>query len=90
MTSYTRKPIVVDAVQWDGTEGSTDAVFEFLGASQFGYSVSQQPGGERTLALYTETLRLAGKVGDWIVRTDTTTYIVVPQEQFAADYEAVV
>lgn len=90
MTTYIRKPIEpVEAIQWDGSEPSTEAVFQFLGASEFGYSVTTPPDGPRTIALYTDKVRLVGQVGDWMVKApaDPPLFFIVPAAEFALSYE---
>jgi len=90
MTTYTRKPIEpVEAIQWTGTEESTDEVFAFLGASRSGYSVNVSPEGVKTLALFTDRTRLVGEAGDWVIKTLDTPpqFFVVPAVEFAQTYE---
>lgn len=77
---YRKKPVVIDALQYDGT--NHEAVGEFAGQA-----VSLEDG-----TLYVRTLenrRLEADVGDWIIRGVAGEFYPCKPGIFAATYEPV-
>lgn len=81
MAKYRKKPIVIDAVQWTGT--NQDEVIEFLG-SHLGSVV---PNGEIVVQSMEGNVR--GPVGMWVMRGVQGEHYLCAPDIFAATYDVV-
>ena len=80
---YRKKPVVIDAVQYDGTDAGYDAVCGFA------IGIHLDPRGDRTFAVPTLEGELIASPGDWIIRGVKGEYYPCKPDIFAATYEAV-
>lgn len=90
MTRYRKKPIEIDAIQFDGTEECTKKIID-----EFGYPFlkityhKRESTGDPVLYIYSLEGRMVADVGDWIIRSsDGEVYPYAP-EVFAQIYEPV-
>jgi hypothetical protein len=85
MAKFRKKPIVIDAVQWDGL---ADTANNFLGD---GYGTDWEYAGIGA-AIRIPTLEgtMVGSVGDWIIKGVKGEFYPCKPDIFEATYEAVV
>jgi len=80
---FRKKPVVIEAVQWDGTPASSQAVVNFAGGAitwWFNHNTMQCDTLEGPLAV---------SVGDWIIRGVKGEFYPCKPDIFAATYEPV-
>ena len=85
MSKYRKKPVVIEAVQFEGTREGQQQVEQFIG----GVVGSTQVGD--TLTLWIETLE-GGHVAspcDWIIRGVKGEFYPCKPDIFASTYEAI-
>ena len=81
---FKKKPVVVDAVKWDGSDGALGVVCKWQGDRKVTVDIEsraivlESPGEEPTL---TATL------GDWVVYDSAGFLFVLPTENFLARYD---
>lgn len=81
---YRKKPVVIDAVQWDGT--NRDAIHDFCPVATSG---SDGSGNPRSLYIKTKEGVMEALIGDWIIKGVVGEFYPCKPEVFAATYEAV-
>ena len=79
---YRKKPVVIEAIKWDGDSGTANA---FLG-ERFGIDWEYAPG-ERAVIIPTKEGRMRGEVGDWIIKGIKGEFYPCKPDIFAATYE---
>lgn len=79
---FRKKPAVIDAVQFDGTPQSAQAVTEFAGKWA-------QPHPDGSLTIYTLEGPLSAAVGDWIIKGVKGEFYPCKPDIFAATYEPI-
>jgi hypothetical protein len=87
MALYRKKPVVIEAVQWDGTVSRTTAVIDWMLA----HGGTARYHGEGTFAaLRIDTLEgtMTAVPGDWVIKGVKGVYPCKP-DIFAATYELV-
>jgi hypothetical protein len=98
MSRFRKKPVVIEAFQWDGTVASYDAINRWAGQEQTDAAnnvwrdrVQQGVGEEYFTALVIHTLEgdMRAKAGDWIIRGVKGEYYPCKPDIFAATYEPV-
>lgn len=77
---FVKKPIVVNAIQWTGT--NNDDIVEFMG-----WKVDKTNYGHLKIPTLEGTME--ARPGDWIVRGVTGEYYPVKPDIFALTYEPV-
>lgn len=84
MARYRKKPVVIDAIQFDGSNGSAIAAF-------FGQTFHNADRGDRTSVLAIPTLEgvMTASAGDWIIKGVKGEFYPCKPDIFAATYEAV-
>jgi hypothetical protein len=82
MTKFRKKPVVIEAVRWDG---DNFAEVSALGDGIFG------PYGQKNAHLEIKTLegRMTANLGDWIIRGVKGEVYPCKDDIFQATYEAV-
>jgi hypothetical protein len=95
MPKFTKKPIVIEALQWDGDRHRT--MFDFLGGDP---NKSMDSNGEHFYidhdkvvgGLVIKTLwgEQPAKIGDWIIKGETGRYYPCSPDAFHQTYEPVV
>jgi len=86
---FRKKPIVIDAVKWDGLAGTANL---FIG-EHYGYSwwYWDDPSGQEKNSIVIPTLEgnMIGKVGDWLIRGVKGEFYPCKADIFEATYEPV-
>ena len=88
MAKYRKKPVVIEAVQWDGTTKSAEHVAEFMGRATGCLVDGQQYIVIATLEDGPDAKHYASP-GDWIIRGVKGEFYPCKPDIFAATYEAV-
>jgi hypothetical protein len=89
---YRKKPVVIEAVQWDGTGVGLREIEAFMGADAFGsLGVSRygRTGGLFFLVITTLEGAMRANPGDWIIRGIKGEYYPCKPDIFEATYEPV-
>ena len=86
MQKFKKKPVVIDAVQWDGTEELADQIASDWVAPNSGITIMTHDGCD---SVFIETLEgeMEAKVGDWVIRGVAGELYPCKPEIFAATYE---
>lgn len=82
MPQYRKKPVVIDAVLWDGDLTTIEPLAS--------YGQVEQNLGEKALLIPTLEGVMRAEVGDWIIRGIKGELYPCKPDIFAATYEAVV
>lgn len=84
MPRFRKKPVVIDAIQWDGTRESAESIRAVFGADVL------VPRDGDSWALLCKTLegRLVATPQDWIIRGIKGEVYPCKPDVFAATYEA--
>lgn len=85
MTKYRKKPVVIDAVQWDGNANTANA---FLG-DRYGADWSYDAPGSKNLVISTLEGSMTALVGDWIIKGVKGEFYPCKPDIFTATYEKV-
>lgn len=87
MSRFRKKPVVIDAVQWDGTPGIIDWILAGGGSVRYCEKVSS----EIVPFLLIDTLEgsMSADVGDWIIRGIAGEFYPCKPDIFEATYEEV-
>lgn len=88
MRKFRKKPVVIEAVQFDGTRNGIDAIEDFMGKPCGHNFIGGDPGH---FEMWIETLEGGHKAspGDWIIRGVKGEFYPCKPDIFAATYEAV-
>lgn len=86
MPEYRKRPVVIEAMQWDGSLASAQAVVEW-GQHQL-LGCTELPGGLVRLQVTTLEGVLLASPGDWIIRGVQGEFYPCKPDIFAATYEA--
>lgn len=81
MARYRKKPVVIEAVQYDGTNEQEIARFAGLDASVF--------GRDRALVIYTLEGNMSVSVGDYVIRGVAGEHYPIKEHIFLETYERV-
>lgn len=82
MSKFRKKPVVVDAVRWTGSNGSE--IMDFLG-----YELPWRTNPDDTLTIPTLEGDHLARPGDWIIRGVQGEFYPCKPEIFKATYEPV-
>lgn len=85
MTQYRKRPVVIDAVRWDGTDHGTYNVMKFCASDDVCHVVG--PGEEQSIEIATLEGRMTASVGDWIIRGVKGELYPCKPDIFEATYE---
>lgn len=83
---FRKKPVVIEAVQFTGTNHSADEVMQFVAAGEVQCSGSTEPGNEHVLIPTLEG-EMRASVGDWIIKGVQGEFYPCKPDIFAATYE---
>lgn len=86
MAKYRKKPIVIDAFQWNGDK-STQELFKFLGKTNG--SVFAPNNDEESLVIFTLEGDMKASIGDWVIRGIKGELYPCKNDIFIATYELV-
>lgn len=90
MAKFRKKPVAIEAMQFDGTGGSARAVCYWI-ADNRGEALRAFCGDGEPYEIYIQTLegRMTAREGDWIIRGVQGEFYPCKPDIFAATYEAV-
>lgn len=90
MKKYRKKPVEIEAMQWDGSMTSTDDVTFWCGG-EYDYIVKPSDPTDQSEWINIPTLEgvMRASVGDWIIRGVKGEFYPCKPDIFAATYEAV-
>jgi hypothetical protein len=88
MQKYRKKPIVIEAVQWTGTQASWEVVASFLSVPVHGTGVSDGVDNLK-VEIYTLEGPIYASVGDWIIKGLKGEFYPCRRDIFEASYELV-
>jgi hypothetical protein len=88
---FRKKPVVIEAVQLDGTLKAFEAAVEFLGGASGAYNSHLSNDDPDRSWLYINTLegQMTARTGDWIIRGVKGEFYSCKPDIFAATYEPV-
>lgn len=98
MARYRKKPVEIDAVQWDGTaEGATPIIDWILGSGSTATYACSDPNrcsetdGDTPHRIEIHTLEgtMRADIGDWIIKGVAREFYPCRDDIFRATYEAV-
>lgn len=85
MSKFRKRPVVIEAVRWDGTIPT----WEILGEMMIGAEEVIFYNSDHTLDVPTNHGRTVANVGDWIIKTDAGEFYPCKNDIFVATYEPV-
>lgn len=88
MAMYRKKPVVIEALQWDGAD--YDALAGFLGPEMYSHvGFSSSAPGQAPSSVQITTLEgiMSASPGDWIIRGVKGEFYPCKPDIFAATYE---
>jgi hypothetical protein len=84
MARFRKKPVVIEAVQWDG---NSDTANKFIGES-YGVDWEYAERGSSDLLIPTLEGKMRAAVGDWIIKGVKGEFYPCKPDIFAATYDA--
>ena len=85
MDKYRKKPVVIEAVLWDGT--NTDEILEWLGGFELG--LDDGDDGYFVMLIDTKEGVMQASIGDWIIKGVVGEFYPCKPYIFQMTYEAV-
>jgi hypothetical protein len=96
MTKYRKKPVVIEAMQWDGTAAGATSIIDWslLYDANIRYRCGDLDGcdgmaGTHTLAVYTLEGTMLASAGDYVIKGVQGEFYPCKPEIFEATYELV-
>ena len=80
MTKYRKKPLIIDAVVWDGDEDKMEAFMTI------DWGIANE---ENDLVIWVDMERRIAKLGDYVIRSDNGEFRVYNSRLFPLMHEAV-
>ncbi len=94
MAKFRKKPVVIEAVQHDGSHASSERIINWVNANNPRFD--QKDSGTWTIAAYYGTIsirtlegEMEAKAGDWIIKGVKGEFYPCKPDIFAATYEPV-
>ena len=87
MAYFRKKPVVIEAIQWDGH--NLKECFAFLGDSYGGHMAERHNGGRNEITVKTLEGKHIASEGDWLIRGVKGEFYPCKSDIFAATYDAV-
>lgn len=86
---FRKKPVVIEAIQLDGTEQAWEAAIAFLGGAGGAFNGHLPDTNPHKSWLYIDTLegRMTAKTGDWIIKGVHGEFYPCKPNIFDATYE---
>lgn len=86
---FRKRPVVIEAVQLDGTEAAFDAAIAFMGGASGAHNGHLPDTDPNKSWLYIDTLegQMTAKTGDWIIKGVQGEFYPCKPDIFAATYE---
>lgn len=85
MAKFRKRPVVIDAVQWDGDQGAYDAIQALSGTRR----ITDAPDSDYDLMIPTLEGDMRASLNDWIIRGVKGEVYPCKPDIFAATYEPV-
>ena len=85
-SEYRKKPVVISAIQWDGTEGTRERIVAFFGDK---HQDHETVTGTNTLIIGTLEGPLTASLGDFIIRGVKGEFYPCKPDIFEATYDQV-
>ena len=85
MGKYRKKPVVIDAVQWDGESGTAN---EFIGEA-YGENWEYATAANSAIFIFTLEGKMLCNLGDWIIKVIKGEFYPCKPDIFEATYEPV-
>jgi len=86
---YRKKPVVIEAMQFDGTVESANRVLAWIGGHGAEALRAHRRDPEAGIVIKTREGDMRGDVGDWIIRGVQGEFYPCKPDIFAETYEAV-
>lgn len=88
---FRKKPVVIEAVRFDGTEESAQEVLDFIGGQNLGsvFAVPHKVSGEWLVVIETLEGAVSASPGDWIIKGVQGEFYPCKPDIFEATYERV-
>jgi hypothetical protein len=86
MPKFRKKPVVIEAIRWDGSEESTFDVMKFADSPNVFHTMG--PGDLEEIEIETLEGRMTASIGDWIIRGVKGELYPCKPDIFEATYEA--
>ena len=83
MAKYREKPVVIEAVQWDG---STDTANAFLG-DRYSVDWEYENAESNRMLIPTPEGKMLCFIGDWIIKDSQGGFLLCDSDVFVAAYE---
>lgn len=81
---YRKKPVVIEAVLWDGSDEAADEVYEFMEDAQWSMNT-----GTKKVDIHTLEGVMSADIGDYIIKGVQGEFYPCKPDIFAATYEEV-
>ena len=88
---FRKKPVVIEATQWNGTKESYDEIIEFITGKQFWLkdgSLYNADNLNQPIIIHTMEGDMTASVGDWIIRGIQGEFYPCNSMIFEATYES--
>jgi hypothetical protein len=89
MTRYRKKPVVIEAMQFDGTKESANEVLAWIGSSGADAKRIHRTKPEQGIAIETLEGVMRTEVGDYVIKGVQGEFYPCKPDIFAATYEPV-
>lgn len=89
MPEFRKKPVVIEAMQWGGSEDSARAIKEWAGSFEEGTSRVRGWAKDNVLLITTLEGEMTASPDDWIIRGVKGEFYPVKPDIFQETYEAV-
>jgi hypothetical protein len=93
MAEYRKKPVVIEARQWDGTAAGATPIIDWIltgeHSARYHDETDDVPGARTEIAINTLEGTITASPGDWIIRGVQGEFYPCKPDIFAATYELV-
>ncbi len=89
MARYRKKPVEIEAAQFDGTKESANQILAWIGSNEENARRAHNAKPEAGLVIVTLEGDMRAKPGDWIIRGVQGEFYPCKPDIFDATYEAV-
>lgn len=83
---YTKKPVTIEAIRWDGTDDTWTLIAQWLGAD-YGVTAHRNPN-KNFVRIATLEGNMDAQVGDYIIKGVKDEFYPCKPDIFAATYES--
>lgn len=90
MPKFRKKPVEIEARQWDGSASGAQALVDWMGGVDHGLAVNPPAPKDAELWIHTKEGNLRASPRDWIIRGVQGEHYPCKPDIFAATYDAVI